>query len=110
MLLEHKPDKGRVDLTFNKYTPDALKRRVPNLPLGVRLEIAGQSTALRIAVPLVDHLQPFSKQEDEVLSALAAVERLLALGRQIAGTASSVAHVATGGSATSAIGNKVDIR
>src|SRR5262249_16866906 len=62
--LEHKPQHGRVDLTFSRYTPDALKPRLPNLPLGVRLEIAGQSTALRIAVPLVDHLRPFSEQKD----------------------------------------------
>jgi hypothetical protein len=96
MLLEPKPQPGRVDLTFAKYTPEALKRRLPlALPVDVRSARAGQSAALRIAVPRVDHLRSFSEQKDEVLSALAAVERLLAIGRQIAGTASSVAHVAT---------------
>ena len=41
-----------------------------------------------IAVPRVDHLRPFHEQQEKVLSAFAAVERLLAIGRQIAATPS----------------------
>ena len=53
---------------------------------------AGESAALRIAVPPVDHLRPFSGQEEQVLSALAAVDRLLAIGRQILATASGTSN------------------
>ena len=89
MLLEHKPQQGRVDLTFAKSTLETLKQQLSvTLPFEVKLEKAGQSAALRVAVPRVDHLRLFAGQEDEVLSIFAAVERLLAIGRQIASTMS----------------------
>ena len=89
VLLEHKPQQGRVDLTFVKSTLEALRRRLPTmLPFDVKLAKTGQSAALRIAVPRVDHLRPFNGQDEEVLSVFAAVERLFAIGQQIAATAS----------------------
>jgi hypothetical protein len=93
VLLEHKPQQGRVDLTFAKSTLEALRRRFPaTLPFDVNFVKAGESAALRIAVPPVDHLRPFSGQEEQVLSALAAVDRLLAIGRQILATASGTSN------------------
>jgi hypothetical protein len=90
MLLEHKPQQGRVDLTFVKCTLEALRRRLPaTLPFDVKPAKAGQSAALRIAVPRVDHLRPFDEQEEKVLSAFTAVDRLLKIGRQIAATDSN---------------------
>ncbi len=89
MWLEHKPQKGCVDLTFKNTTPEALKRRLLGTPpFNVPVAKAGRSAALRIAVPRVDHLRPFHEQQEKVLSAFAAVERLLAIGRQIAATPS----------------------
>ena len=84
MSLEHKPRQGRVDLSFHKCTVDQMRRRVPaTLPIDVQLMKAGESAALSIAVPRIDHLRLFEEQHDEVLSALAAVERLLAIGRGV---------------------------
>jgi hypothetical protein len=89
VFLEHKPQQGRVDLTFAKSTLEALRRRLPaTLPIDVKSAKTGQSAAFRIAVPRVDHLRPFNEQVDEVLSVFVAVERLLAVGRQIIATAS----------------------
>ena len=92
VLLEHKPQQGRVDLTFAKFTLEALMQRLPaTLPFNVKSARAGQSAALRIAVPPVDHLLPFNEQDDKVLSVFVAVERLLTVGRQIVATATSAA-------------------
>jgi hypothetical protein len=83
--LEHKPQQGRVDLTFAKSTLEELKRRLPaRLPIDVKPMKAGHSAALRIAVPRLDHLRPFDDQEEALLSAFAAVDRLLGIGRQLA--------------------------
>jgi hypothetical protein len=96
VFLEHKPQQGRVDLTFDKSTLEALRQRLPaTLPFDVKSAKAGQSAALRIAVPRVDHLRPFNEQEDKVLSVFAAVERLLAIGRQIVATWSSTSDAVT---------------
>lgn len=93
VFLEHKPQQGRVGLTFAKSTLEDLRRRLPaTLPIDVKSAKTGQSAALRIAVPRVDHLRPFNEQEEEVLSVLAAVERLLAIGRQIVATASGASN------------------
>jgi hypothetical protein len=90
VLLEHKPQQGRVDLTFAKFTLEALMQRLPaTLPFNVKSARAGQSAALRIAVPPVDHLRPFNEQDDNVLSVFAAVERLITVGRQIVATGST---------------------
>jgi hypothetical protein len=87
MLLEHKPQQKCVDLTFARSTLEALRQRLPaTLPLDVKSAKAGQSAALRIAVPPVDHLRPFNEQEDNLLEGFAAVDRLLAIGRQIVAT------------------------
>jgi hypothetical protein len=76
MLLEHKPQQGRIDLTFARSTLEALRQRLPaTLPFDVKSAKAGQSAALRIAVPPVDHLRPFNEQQDKVLSVFTAVER-----------------------------------
>lgn len=84
MFLEHKPQQGRVDLTFSKLSLEALKERISaTLPFDIKSAKAGGSAALRIAVPRVNHLRPFSEQQEEVLSVFAAVERLLAIGRII---------------------------
>jgi hypothetical protein len=89
MLLEHKPQQGRVDLTFARSTLEALRQRLPaTLPFGVKSAKAGQSAALRIAVPPVEHLLPFNEQQDNVLSVFTAVERLLAIGRAMGSIAS----------------------
>jgi hypothetical protein len=96
VFLEHKPQQGRVDLTFDKSTLEALRQRLPaTLPFDVKSAKAGQSAALRIAVPRVVHLRPFNEQEDKVLSVFAAVERLLAIGRQIVATWSSTSDAVT---------------
>lgn len=87
VLLEHKPQQGRVDLTFNKLSLDVLKQRVPaTLPFDIMPVKTGGSAALRIDVPRIDHLRPFNEQQEGVLLALAAVERLLSLGQQITPT------------------------
>lgn len=93
LLLEHKPQQGRVDLTFSKSTLEALKQRPPaTLPFDIKTAIAGQSAALRIAVPPVDHLRPFNEQDHNVLAVFSAVERLLTIGRQIVAAASTTAR------------------
>jgi hypothetical protein len=85
MLLEHKPLHARVDLTFSKCSLEKLREYIPHtLPIDVKMVKAGQSAALRIAVPRIDHFQPFAEQDECVLSVLAAVERMLALGKEIA--------------------------
>ncbi len=84
VLLEHKPQQGRVDLTVERQSAERLRMATyDKLPLGVLVAPAGQSAALRLAVPRVDHLRPFAEQEAEVLAAFAAVETLYALGRSL---------------------------
>lgn len=84
VLLEHKPSQGRVDLTVVNQSADRLRAATQGwLPLGIQVVTAGQSAALRLAVPRVDHLRSFAEQETEVLAVLAAVERLHALGRSL---------------------------
>ncbi len=84
VLLEHKPQQGRVDLTVERQSAERLRMATyDKLPLGVLVASAGQSAALRLAVPRVDHLRPFAEQEAEVLAAFAAVETLYALGRSL---------------------------
>jgi hypothetical protein len=59
---------------ITKLPPGSVSRRLPaTLPIDVKSAKTGQSAALRIAVPRVDHLRPFNEQEDEVLSVFAAV-------------------------------------
>lgn len=85
MFVEHKAQHGRVDLTFNGLSLEALRSQLNTaLPLDVSAVKTGKSAALRIAVPRINHLRPFSEQEEEVLAAFAAVERLLAIGRRMA--------------------------
>ena len=101
--LEHKPQQGRVDLTFHKVPLEALKEGLPaTLPFDIKPTKAGGSAALRIAVPRIDHLRPFDGQQDEVLSVFAAVERLLAVGRAI--TTEQIARRLSGVSATPWLG------
>lgn len=84
VLLEHKPQHGRVDLTMSNQSVERLRAATQGwLPLGIQVVTAGQSAALRLAVPRVDHIQPFAEQEAEVLAAFAASERLHALGRSL---------------------------
>ncbi len=84
MLLEHKPQPSRVDLTFEKRSVEWLRAATQGwLPPGVQVVRAGQSAALRLAVPRVDHLRPFAEQEEKVLEVFGAIERLHALGRSL---------------------------
>lgn len=84
VLLEHKPQQGRVDLTVQDQSAERLRiATYGELPLGVLVAPAGQSAVLRLAVPRVDHLRPFAEQEAEVLAALAAVETLYAFGSSL---------------------------
>jgi hypothetical protein len=84
VLLEHKPQQGRVDLTVEAGSAEQLKAATQGrLPLDVRVVRAGGSAALRLAVPQVDHLRAFEEQEEEVLAALAAVEKMHALGHSL---------------------------
>ena len=87
MFVEHKPQQGRVDLTFDKMSLGILKLRLPAaLPFDIRPMKTSGSAALRIAVPRIDHLRSFDVQQDEVLAAFAAVERLLTIGLRMAST------------------------
>ena len=84
VLLQHKPQQGRVDLTVSGQKKDRLQQAMMGrLPLGVVVATAGQSAALRMAVPPVDHLRPFEAQEEEVLAAFAAVKSLYEMGRSL---------------------------
>lgn len=84
VLLEHKPQPGRVDLTFEKRSVEWLRAATQGwLPPGVQVVRAGQSAVLRLKVPRVDHLQTFVEQEQKVLEVFAAVERLHAFGRSL---------------------------
>jgi hypothetical protein len=88
VLLEHKPQQGRVDLTVSAQSVERLKAAtLGQVPLGVQIVRAGGSAALRLAVPRVDHLRPFAEQEAEVLDALAAVEILHVVGRSLSSAA-----------------------
>ena len=78
LLLEHKPQQGRVDLTISAQSVERLQAvTLAWLPLGVHVTRAGGSAALRLAVPRVDHLRSFAEQEGEILAAFAAVEKLV---------------------------------
>lgn len=52
------------------------------MPYDISIVKAGASAALRILVPGMDHLLPFEEQSDALPSVLAAVERLLNIGKQ----------------------------
>jgi hypothetical protein len=83
-LLEHKPQQGRVDLTFDKYPQNELRSYLTKpLPFDIQLVKAGGSSALRIVVPRVDHLRSFGEQKNEVLVVYAAVNRLLVVAREV---------------------------
>lgn len=87
--LQHKPQQGVVDLTFPRYSCDQVKQIVRGqLMTDVRVVRTGQSAALRIEVPVVDHLKLFEEQEGRVLAALAAAERLDYLDRRLGELAS----------------------
>ncbi len=85
MYVEHKASQGCIDLTFNAVALDALRNWLPS---GISFDIvpkrAGASSALRLAVPRIDHFRPFDEQQEEVLAAFAAAERMLILGRELA--------------------------
>lgn len=84
LLLEHKPQQGCVDLTFDKCALDDLKGRLPaGLAFDIQAVRVGGSSALRIPVPRVDHLQSFVSQKDTLIAICAAINRLLALGREM---------------------------
>lgn len=88
VLLEHKPQPGRVDLTFEKRSVEWLRAAVGrSLPPGIQVVKAGQSAALRLEVPRVDHHRTFAEQEEILLGVFTALERLHAFGRSLpAGT------------------------
>jgi len=81
VVLEHKPRQGRVDLTVSGGSAEQMQAAtLGRLPIGIKVVRAAGSAALRLAVPRLDHLRPYDEQEEEVLAALAAVERLNTLG------------------------------
>jgi hypothetical protein len=85
MFVEHKSAQRRVDLTFDNMSAEVVAPILPaDLPIDIKLVRTGKSTALRIVVPMIDHFREFGEQQDEVVMALAAVERLLALGKRMA--------------------------
>ena len=93
VLLEHKPQPGRVDLTFERRSVEWLRAATQGrLPLDVQVVRAGQSAALRLKVPRVDHLQAFVEQEDSVMEVFAAVERLHVIGRSLPPSAWSISE------------------
>lgn len=82
LFLEHKPQQGRVDLTFDRCSIEDVRLRVPSrLPVDMVIKRAGKSSAISVQVPRIDHLMPFEQQYDAVLSAFSSIERLFAIAR-----------------------------
>lgn len=77
--LEHKSWKGHVDVTFDREPIDAVRTRLGDQLSGLcEIVKTGGSTALRIAVTPLQHLEPFDQQQPAVREAFEAVRRLLA--------------------------------
>jgi hypothetical protein len=83
--IDHKSVPGTVDLQFDGMPIDVVQPKILiELPFDIKLEKTGKSAALRIKVSRIDSFQRFDRQQDEVIMALAAVERLLAIWQKIA--------------------------
>lgn len=78
VILVHKPTQGRVDLTFDNIPEEVVRQKFTHeLKIGISLVKAGKSSAIRIDVPPLNHLEPFEGQRLKVVEALMAAEALL---------------------------------
>ena len=76
--LEHKPWKGRVDLSFSNVSSDVAASKIGHLiKPPMRLVKAGSSTAIRLSVRSLQHLESFNSQEQIVRESFDAVRTLL---------------------------------
>ena len=84
ILLDHKPQQGRIDITCYSTSVedvwDIVSGCIPNeahiLKFNSSSDAKGSSSVVRMLVPRLDHLAPFSEQEKHVRVALAAVGRM----------------------------------
>ena len=86
----HKSNKGCVDLTYNRAADkiDDIKRLLISVignyyEQGYEVVKTGKSCAIRIKVPVVVFLDPFEKQEESIVQAFSAVEKLCALSMKL---------------------------
>jgi hypothetical protein len=76
--LEYKSWKGHVDLTLNERPIDAMRALIGHLcDPPIILQPAGGSTALRLVVPILNHLESFAGQEESAHMSFRAVQALL---------------------------------
>src|SRR5262249_29175297 len=99
VLLQHKPSKGSVDLTFEKTTRDALFTKLAHLlddRRSMGIVKASSSAALRYTVPKLVPTEPFSSQETAVRAAFTTVRSVLALWPSISASMGYATDVANG--------------
>jgi hypothetical protein len=82
--LEHKPSRGRVDLTFQDIKFDDLRTRLSGLlPTGFEVFRKSPSAAVGLTAPPLDATKPFETQVERAREAFRAAEALLRLWPQI---------------------------
>ncbi len=76
--VNHKSERGFVDLTFPDTDADALKDLTQYLESGMKIEQTYNSVAIRLEVPRIDKFDDFERERGKVDQALTTVKQFLA--------------------------------